>query len=476
MMMVFTGVVTFLALVFIGVIVHILQKRKSFGGRIYIGIVAVLIISILLHVLLLSVLWHSGLLETLNTVLKNTLICILGKSGQNDEMVKRFSSIYEHIDLMSLAMSVFGIGFIVLSMATTRQRSELNPYELMDYFPVSLYTYILVGLLVDIAYTSEVQMRALLALLTVVLTGLCIAVPVYLYLCHTVEHLSGIMSSMLLNVTEKELRRRKSSCRIPHEIYVKSIEHVFSWQNTLLQEDKNIMLDMRARCHARAFQKFWDKYEGSQGGTDNEELAFALGYYTLFPILDIKEEIRRKYFHHFVNAFLHVSDNVEIDLNKYRRVFISGLLVDRLQQLCDIGEDESINHSVGQILTKHLDTWNMDCSIVLGDNWQLNYTYYEPTYCLLGILVYFATYMETDNLRRIWAAKDLYISADGIRRIPHDEFIVIISKFLATFEYEDKLKLGPTKVPETIGQRIRDTIKDCMDNREIGGLGYDLPC
>lgn len=509
-MLVFIGILSAMLLIAIGYGMHRMQKQQRSRKRVYVLILLYSISSILLSIIVLSMLHHSGLIEKMNYCIKRFVALIWGVSEDGKRLSAMLSLYSGCVDILSLATSIFGVGFIIISLASTRLRSDINPYELMDYFPVCIYSYLLVHLLVAITYLSMINLNYVLVATTILLAGFCFTVPVYIYFCHTIDHISSIMCNMLRKVTVKQLSKEKSIDCVSHKIFVHAITHVQKWQRTFLQEEKDSGINVRVQCHAGAFYKYWNKYNVKYGGSDSQELAFVLGYHALLPTYEAKGIFERKYFHQFVNEYISRSkaNSPKIEpldrpvtcpekryafriANKYKerrrndnkkrkeydKFFISGVIVERFILQSKLWEAKSSRNGVEQIATHDLNTWDRDCSIALGDDWQMQSQYYDPTYCLLGILVYCATYMTSDQLKWIFDKLTyMQISAEGIRQMSDHDLEVEISKFLSTFDHADKLMLGMFKHITSISSMIREAIGENVGNHGTGGIKYDLPC
>lgn len=508
-----TGVISAALLIAIGYRIHYVQSQVRSPRRIYLPIAIYLVFSILLSIQLLSVLHQVGIIEKLNSFIRKCVMNLWGVAGDESKQQAMLSLYPNDVDVVSLATSVFSVGLVVISMASTRLRSDINPYELMDYFPVCIFTYVLIHLLVAVVYISKIDLNYILIVIVAFLTGICITVQIYVYSYHTISHVSSIMCYMLRRVTIKSLRRVHIRHSISHTVFVDAISHVQKWQQTMLQEDKKSAIDIGARCHATAFGKYWEKCKPQLKCSDSEELAYVIGYHALLSIYEVNQVFERKYFHRFVGEYIIQEEADEKKQKKhmlrihnesdclakrffcyivnsrrakqeekcacrrrYDQIFISGVVVNRFIQQTRLWEAESISKCVGQIASQHIGIWNKDCSLALGDDWQITCKRYEPTYCLLGILVYCSTYMDSEHLKMICEANDLRISADGIRNMPDSDLDIEIAKFISTFDYVDKLVLGSCKHIATIRIIIRDAIGTHLANRQTGGIKYDLPC
>lgn len=505
-----TGVVSVASLIAIGYRIHCVQKQERSLRQIYLPIAVYFVLSILLSIHLLSVVHHAGLMERMNSAIKEFVMLLWGVAEDESKQNMMLSLYTNNVDNVSLATSVFSVGLVVISMASTRLRSEINPYELMEYFPVCIFTYVLVHLLVAVAYISTINMHYILFVTMALLTGFCITIQIYVYSFHTTSHVSSIMCYMLRLVTDKKLNRAPNRYSISHTVFVDAIYHVQKWQQTMLQEDKKNAIDIGARCHATAFSRYWGKYKPCQRDSDSRELAYVIGYHALLPIYEVNQIFERKYFHRFVGEYIknEVTDEKNLlphlniqngcfvkrfflkAINRHRtkqkekfvarriydQIFISGVIVTRFIQQTRLWEATSISKCVGQIASQYIGIWNKDCSIALGEDWQIKIKRYEPTYCLLGILVYCSSHMDSEHLKMIFDANDLRISADGIRNMPDSDLDIEIAKYISTFDCVDKLVLGSCKHIVTIRNKIRDAIGMRCTNRQTGGIKYDLPC
>ena len=382
------------------------------------------------------------------------------------------------------ATMCFTIGIAVLSFASQRQTARYNPYMLREYYHISIFLCASICLMTALCYFNLTHFYAIACVALFFLGIMCISQSAYYYLFHNPRQIEQNMARKMKTIIERNLSNKLDFDDDSSNIYciLEDCEEIFDnlvlWNRTLSQLNETSDIFKQARHHLNAIKLVLeDKKIQKYLEKEDSFLAFAFGYFTLYPSIGSCAKLNEIDLQHraYYRAILELC-KTELPFSHKMLIgnFLSGLLFARFQLKFDVmySDRKKFNSNL-------LDEWITDAKMIWGEKWQpqisTSYSYSRNFWRACYIHVVSIT-TNTTLIERVMSCLCLVEPKEiGFESSDEEKILPMYKAFHRLTTY--KLLFGPT--PSIAERAIVDNIKTYRSNRNIrksaikqGGTAY----
>lgn len=452
-----------------GFVIYLRSCSKEVNGA---GI-SFIRLPILFIILLLSInlvflsLAQMGVLDYLNTYLDH-FFC-----GIKNGIFKKISTDINN-NIPTYLMGFFTVGLVVLTLASSRQNSNINPYSLSVYFPVLGYLSLIVNVLVVIIYLKGTGLYSLMFVCMILYIPLCLAVPAYLYIFHTSAQIGKQMAKILKKKIKQESNEYDFSKR-DKRLYISVINDIVKWHHVLILDSNGDDLFLHAEHHAMAFHKLFSCYSLRKLFLkENGWLPFLMGYATIYPGSSIGAMKRRRYFRYILSTYHKlIPKNKKIQL--IESYFWEGILCSQVQQ-CFFpanGSSKDTYLKVGDGVESFIN----DCRNAMGKDWYKTLKINEAQWFAASLFIYLNVIEDTKYHYKVLKNLlfDIYLpnisTQEEFEKWSKPRIGPLLS--LVKFERLQSVRMLDFK-HEISRQGIEAIVKKLSNGNESGGVNYAL--